>query len=150
MSMHDEGFDARARSVPAGSRDLLSARVNAQLAQRRRAALTGEARRASRGLLPWAGVATAGLALALVVQLRPPSPGAQRAGHDVATVTAPTTARTPAPRGVPATQPRLAALTPRPASRLPVANDAEAVAPDLSEDPEFYLWLGDERPAQPE
>ncbi|WP_133501171.1 hypothetical protein [Cognatilysobacter terrigena] len=147
MSMHDDGFDARARSVHGASLDHLSARVNAQLAQRRRAALKGDAPRASRGLLPWAGVATAGLALALVVQLRPPGAGPQRTGHEVAS----TTSATPStPRGVPATQPRLAALTPRPASRLPVANDADAVAPDLSEDPDFYLWLGDERPAQPE
>ncbi|GAB1597120.1 hypothetical protein [Lysobacter claricitrinus] len=145
MSMHDnagDAFDARARSVHAASLDRLSARVNAQLAQRRRAALEGESRRASHGVLRWAGVATAGLALALVVQLRPPGSGpvAPHAGGVATRSTA----------VVPAAQPRIAAVTPSPASRLPTAADADVVAPDLSEDPEFYLWLGDERPARTE
>ncbi|AXK72584.1 hypothetical protein DWG18_10060 [Lysobacter sp. TY2-98] len=156
MNMHDDDFDARARAVHAASLDQLSARVNAQLAQRRRLALKGEARGTSRRLLPWAGVATAGLALALVVQLRPPGSGPaapQSTGREVvATATtpaAPTNTSTTA-RVTPSTAPRIAAITPKPVSRLPGANDAEAVAPDLSEDPEFYMWLGDERSAQPE
>ncbi|HEY4581654.1 MAG TPA: hypothetical protein VIG88_02140, partial [Lysobacter sp.] len=73
MSRHDSAgaaFDARLRDVHARSLDHLSARVHAQLAQRRREALQGTApHRRSRGLLPWAGVATAAVALALVVQL---------------------------------------------------------------------------------
>ncbi|WP_187770837.1 hypothetical protein, partial [Cognatilysobacter lacus] len=45
-----------------------------------------------------------------------------------------------------ATPPVLAAIDTRTASRA----DAETIAPDLSEDPEFYLWLGDMRPADAE
>ena len=132
MSSHDAGFEARAREVHARSLDHLSPRVQAQLAVRRREALAGTpARRPSRGLLPWAGMATAGLALALVLQLRPSAPietGASVAGtSSVAAV------------GVPADVPRTIATL-----------DTEAVMPDLSEDPEFYLWLGSERPADVE
>ncbi|GAB6196744.1 hypothetical protein PAGU2595_020550 [Lysobacter xanthus] len=112
----------------AESLDHLSPRVQAQLAQRRRMALQGTAAsRPSRGLLPWAGVATAGLALALVLQLRPPA-GAP-------------------PQGVPAAaSPQLAANTPADGT----VRDVDAIAPDLSEDPEFYLWLGAASPAATE
>ena len=70
---HDAGFDARLRDVHARSLDQLSPRVQAQLVQRRRAALKGETMHRGRGLLSWAGVATAGLALALVLQVGPPA-----------------------------------------------------------------------------
>ncbi|MGY3263965.1 hypothetical protein [Lysobacter sp. HA35] len=146
MSMHGnagDAFDARARSVHAASLDQLSTRVNAQLAQRRRAALKGETRRSSHGVLRWAGVATAGLALALVVQLRPPGSAAGGVSHGQVAATNTRVAMN-------APQPRIAAVTPSPATRLPTATDADVVAPDLTEDPEFYLWLGAERSAQTE
>ena len=115
MSRHDtagDALDARMRDVHARSLDHLSPRVQAQLG--------ATPRRASRGLLPWAGMATAGLALALVVQLHPPStvqPPAQ-----VATVR-------------PASEaPRLAALG---------SADSDCITPDQIEDPVFYLWRGD-------
>ncbi|HZX81440.1 MAG TPA: hypothetical protein VFE72_10865, partial [Lysobacter sp.] len=76
MSRHDtagDAFDARLRDVHARSLDHLSPRIQAQLALRRREALQGAAPRSPRRLLPWAGMATAAIALALVVQLRPPS-----------------------------------------------------------------------------
>ncbi|WP_133479001.1 hypothetical protein [Cognatilysobacter segetis] len=125
---HDDGFDARLRGVHAQSLDQLSPRVQAQLAQRRRAALQGAAPRRSHGLLPWAGMATAGLALALVVQLRPPASAPSVQTH-VATSARPAAA----------VDTRMAART-----------DVDAIAPDLSEDPEFYLWLGDVRPPNAE
>lgn len=142
MTRHEphDGLDARARAVHAAALEHLSPRVQAQLAQRRRAALQGTPARAARSLLPWAGIATAGLALALVVQLKPPSaPPAAR------TVSA---SASDAPGRLPATAPRVAALDPADAPRA--TPDAEAIAPDLSEDPEFYLWLGDASPARPE
>ena len=120
---HDAGFEARLRDVHAQSLEHLSPRAQAQLAQRRRAALQGAPAQRSRGLLPWAGLATAGLALALVVQLRPP------ASRPPSTAAASTT-------GAPA-----AVVDTRRAART----DVDAIAPDLSEDPEFYLWLGDVR-----
>ena len=144
MNAHDpnDAFDARVRAVHAQSLEQLSPRVQAQLAQRRRAAMQGAARRPSRGLLPWAGVATAGLALAMVVQLRPP-------GSPVSTrvATSRPAATTPAVPAAVATQaPRLAALDPASAG----AADVDTIGTDLSEDPDFYLWLGDERPARAE
>jgi hypothetical protein len=141
---HDAGFDARVRAVHDASLERLSPRVQAQLAQRRRAALQGTHARRVRGLLPWAGVATAGLALALVVQLRPPGI-APRAAPPVASATAVAPARPPAApvRAEPA---RAVAVDTRMASRA----DADAIAPDLTQDPEFYLWLGDTRPTNAE
>lgn len=143
MTPHEphDAFDARARAVHAASLEQLSPRVQAQLAQRRRAALQGAPQRVGRGLLPWAGVATAGLALALVVQLAPPST-VPRAPSGAGTSSRAAVER------LPATAPRVAALDPSDAPRA--AADAEAIAPDLSEDPEFYLWLGDASPARTE
>jgi len=131
----DAGFDARLRELHAQSLAQLSPRVQAQLAQRRRAALQGAPIRHRRGLLPWAGVATAGLALALVLQLRPPTSRQADAGIAMSAARpAATTTRTPAAVD----------------TRMAVRGDADAIAPDLSEDPEFYLWLGDVRPADAE
>ena len=50
MNVHDpnDAFDARVRAVHAQSLEQLSPRVQAQLAQRRRAAMQGAARRPSR------------------------------------------------------------------------------------------------------
>lgn len=144
MSPHDptDRFDARARAVHAQSLDQLSPRVQAQLAQRRRAALQGTARGTSRGLLPWAGMATAGLALALVMQLRPPAPHGTQPSHG--------TVATPASNTTTAS-PRIASIDPSKGTpRIAATADAESIAPDLSEDPEFYLWLGDSAPARTE
>jgi hypothetical protein len=136
---HDAGFDTRLREIHARSLEQLSPRVQAQLSQRRRAALQGTATHRRRGLLPWAGVATAGLALALVVQLRPPTSATHA---DVAAATSAASARGAATR--PAAQ-RVAVDT-----RMAARTDADAIAPDLSQDPEFYLWLGDTRPSDAE
>jgi hypothetical protein len=138
---HDAGFDTRVRAVHDASLERLSPRVQAQLAQRRRAALQGARAHRARGLLPWAGMATAGLALALVVQLRPPAVP-PRAAASVA-ATPPAAAPLPAARSAPT---RAAAVDTRMASRT----DADAIAPDLTQDPEFYLWLGDTRPTNAE
>jgi hypothetical protein len=138
---HDAGFDTRLRDVHARSLEHLSPRVQAQLAQRRRAALQGTSTRTARRLLPWAGMATAGLALSLVVQLRAPSTP-PRAGTPVATTSS---AQGNAAMRT-AAAPRVAAVDTRMASRT----DADAIAPDLTQDPEFYLWLGDTRPSNAE
>ena len=124
-----DAFDAQAREVYARSLEHLSPRVHAQLAQRRRAARQGMAR-ASRGLLPWAGMATAGLALVLLMQLRPSAP----ASHGDASV-ATSTAASASPSRVAAVDTRMA------------RTDVDAIEPDLAQDPEFYLWLGDARPS---
>ena len=127
MSEHDTGVDAYARGLHARSLEHLSPRVQAQLALRRNDALAGRARRAPHALLPWAGMATAAVALALVLQLRPPAGTASNAGDGPrATVTATDVA-----------SPRLAMA------------DAYDVAPELADDPEFYVWLG-ERPVETE
>lgn len=145
MNPHDTAFDARVRALHAQSLERLSPRVQAQLAQRRRAALQGTARRPARGLLPWAGIATAGLALAFVVQLRPPgAPSVARTGDVPSRPAAASSRATPAPGTTQA--PRLA-LRDRAA---PGSADVDAMGTDLSEDPDFYLWLGDERLARME
>ena len=143
MNAHDpnDAFDGRVRAVHAQSLEQLSPRVQAQLAQRRRAAMQGTAPRPGRGLLPWAGVATAGLALALVVQLRPPSAPVQRGDATARSASTTQTARSLAT----APAPRIASL-----DSAPSAADVDAIGTDLSEDPDFYLWLGDERPARTE
>ena len=135
MNTHDAGFDAQAREVHARSLGQLSPRVQAQLAQRRRAAMQGSAARAPRRLLPWAGMATAGLALALVVQLPPPASLPRTAAGTTASTLRSAVATSSAPAKGAVVDTRIAART-----------DADAIAPDLSEDPEFYLWLGDTRP----
>lgn len=137
-----DAFDLYVRDVHAQSLGHLSPRVQAQLAQRRRAALQGTPRRPSRGVLPWAGMASAGLALALVVQLRPPS---MPSAGDAPTVAAASRAHGIA-QPIAALQRPIAAVDTRTASLA----DAEAIAPDLSEDPDFYLWLADTRPANAE
>ncbi|MFZ5605695.1 MAG: hypothetical protein ACOY4A_00455 [Pseudomonadota bacterium] len=111
---HDLLFDASVRARHAEALQRLSPRVQAQLAQRRNAALRGQpapARRSHRLHFAAAGLATL-CALALGLQFRPvPSeaPGA----------------RLPAAA--------LTAATPK-AARAPTTL--------LDEDPEFYAWLG--------
>jgi hypothetical protein len=73
----DIDFDARMRAVHAASLQHLSPRVEAQLAQRRRAARKATDARAARSLWPWATAVTAACVLTLAIQLRPvesPSP----------------------------------------------------------------------------
>jgi len=130
----NDAFDARVRALHAQSLDRLSPRVQAQLAHRRRGALAGDLHR-HRGLLPWAGAATAAIALAFALQLSPPS--STRTTHS-----------SKAP---------VAAVTTSAAADSTATVDtdvADAGAPDadamLSEDPEFYLWLAsnDAQPIQ--
>lgn len=126
MNLHptdDSAFDRAARAAHAHALEHLSPRVRAQLAQRRRLALAGAASRPSRRLLPWAATATAGIAVALLLQLRPPGTA------------------TPAGDGPSS----MAAASVESAPRLAVV-DADAPVAHLSEDPDFYLWLG-ENPA---
>lgn len=105
-------LDEQARTAHAASLEHLSARVQAQLVQRRRAAAAPRVA-ARRPAWPWATGAMASLALVLAVQLRAPEGGA------------PATARGAGPAPV-----ALAALDP--------AATADAL---LTEDPELYLWL---------
>lgn len=136
---HDDALDARARALHAQSLAHLSPRVQAQLAQRRRAAVEGRAVERRRTLLPWAGAATAGLALALVMQLHPPAPRGSATAPRVASSNPTASHSTPRTAPADANTPRVAAL-----------GDSDALSTDLSEDPDFYLWLGDERPARTE
>ena len=123
MSLHhtdDAAFDRAAREAHVRSLDELSPRVQAQLALRRRGALSGATPHRPRRLLPWAGAATAGIALTLVLQLGPPAAVAPADGM-ASGVT------------------ELGAAS---AQRLAVV-ETEATVADLSEDPDFYLWLGE-------
>ena len=72
----DAAFDAAARSAHAASLEHLSARVRAQLAQRRRAALAGTPRRDAHPLrIVWPIAAAAAIgALAIGLQMRTPAP----------------------------------------------------------------------------
>ena len=118
MNNVDTGLDQHARSLHEASLQHISPRVQAQLVQRRRAALQGTPNRAGR-FLPWAGMATAAVALAFALQLRPP-------------------VRVPvSDEAAPATpvDERIAALD-------TVQTDSDP-ATLLSEDPEFYLWLAE-------
>lgn len=116
----DAAFDERARAVHDDALVNLSARVQTQLAQRRRSSSCAHTPLARRSLLPWAGMATAAVALGLVMQLRPPStrdgqPALQQPRASTASVQSVSSAY---PGG-------------------PTADDDTL----LSEDPEFYLWL---------
>lgn len=123
----DATFDARVRALHDEALRQLSPRVQAQLAQRRRSASQGVAAARRRSLLPWAGMATAAIALALVIQLRPPSTGKEGASAQVAPQ-----AQMQAVAGL---------------QRGPAGDDDTL----LSEDPEFYLWLAaDGQPANVE
>ena len=161
----DAAFDAAARRAHAASLDRLSPRVQAQLVQRRRAALKGEA---PAGVRLWPMLAVGGsAALALTVGLmflRPPVDDAGHApaqaapavaGADAAPVAAP-----PAP--APAL-PAAAAPAPQQVAAVPAAQAGDVVAVDAlpadwtaadfdtaqaigdlgatDESPDFYLWL---------
>lgn len=104
--------DLRARAAHGASLAHLSARVQAQLAQRRRSALASRPA-PRRAAWPWATAAMASLALVLAVQLRLPDD------------------RGPAPAPAPAASApaALAAIDAQPADAL------------LTEDPELYLWI---------
>lgn len=67
-------LDIEARSAHAASLDHLSARVQAQLAQRRRAALSPRTA-TRRAAWPWATAAVAGVALAFALQRPMPDAG---------------------------------------------------------------------------
>jgi hypothetical protein len=70
----DPTFDRHARQLHAASLDALSPRVQAQLAQRRRAALASDtARRATPARWGWAGAAATACVLVVALQLRPPA-----------------------------------------------------------------------------
>lgn len=124
----DTALAARARALHDEALDNLSPRVQAQLAQRRRLASQGSSTMARRRVLPWAGVATAAVALALVMLLQQPS----------VVGTAPTN------------------LQARVSTPLRSIASVESAAPGdevtvLSEDPDFYLWLAaNGRPANVE
>lgn len=160
---NEAAFDAAARRVHAASLDHLSPRVQAQLAQRRRAALKGEA---APGIRLWPMLAVGGsAALALTVGLlflRTPAddagnaPAQPPAIADSTPVVAP-----PAPASVPDLP--TTAATPRQVAAVPATQDSDVVAVDalpadwtaadfdaaqtigglgaMDESPDFYLWL---------
>jgi hypothetical protein len=73
MTMPDD-FDRYARRLHAASLEALSPRVQAQLAQRRRAALTpAPAARATPSRWGWGGAVATACVLVVALQLRPPS-----------------------------------------------------------------------------
>ncbi len=84
----DERFDERARTAHAGSLDALSPRVQAQLAQRRRAALSPTATRSAARRWRWLGAAATAGALVVALQLRPPVPVLDGPVHAVAATAA--------------------------------------------------------------
>ncbi|WP_240096161.1 hypothetical protein [Thermomonas flagellata] len=120
-------FDAALRARHAEALGALSPRVRAQLAQRRAAALRGQAARPAPALR-WrpavAAFAAAG-ALALGLQLhRAPAPGAAAPVAALATADA-------------------AATTTAPATSAPATPLARPRADTLlDQDPEFFAWLG--------
>ena len=121
--MNTDDFDDAIRAHHAASLDRLSPRVRAQLQQRRRAALAGQAPREARSpwrfALPLAAACAVG-ALAIGLQLRAPDAPAPA----VATAQP---ASTPAP-------------APRATTALPDTDEATASA-SLEENPELYVWL---------
>lgn len=167
----DDRLAQAARSVHAASLDALSPRVRAQLAQRRRAALTARAPSAARRWPMLALGSAAALALAIgLFALRgsndtgmPPQGGVAVAPSGVApepTPAVPATATTPIDGTAPA--PAVASTdastdTPQPAVDSILGDDelpAELLAAEFSgaddamgfdaleESPDFYLWLG--------
>jgi hypothetical protein len=124
---HDNKLDDAIRAVHAQSLEHLSPRVRAQLQQRRRAALAGQAPQATRS--PWRfafplAAACAVGALALGLQLR----GLQQKAPEA-----------PTHQVVATTEPAPAAPV-VPAATLPGADDATATA-TLEENPDLYVWL---------
>jgi anti-sigma-K factor RskA len=127
MSTEDPAVDQRVdeaiRAQHARSLEHLSPRVRAQLQQRRRAALAGQAREASRGwrfALPLAAAAAVG-AIVVGVQLRNPD-----------STTAPQVAVTmPAP----SVSARLAHVA------APANVDENTDYASLDESPDLYVWL---------
>ncbi|HKN78388.1 MAG TPA: hypothetical protein VJW16_04405 [Lysobacter sp.] len=127
MSTEDPAVDQRVdeaiRAQHARSLEHLSPRVRAQLQQRRRAALAGQAREASRGwrfALPLAAAAAVG-AIVVGVQLRNPD-----------STTAPQVAVTmPAP----SVSARLAHVA------APAIVDENTDYASLDESPDLYVWL---------
>ena len=121
----DDRFDDAIRARHAESLEHLSPRVRAQLAQRRRAALAGQAPRASRSpwrfAFPLAAVAAVG-ALAIGLQ----SNGMQGRAPE-------------APAPMVATVKHVPAPAPR-ATALPDTDEATASA-SLEENPDLYVWL---------
>lgn len=107
----DEAFDRSARDAHAASLDALSPRVQAQLAQRRRASLEAAPAATRRAPWGWATAAASACVLVIALQVRPPV--------DPAPATAPTTAIAVAP---------VTEVAPDPGGML-------------AEEPEFYAWL---------
>ena len=122
QTSHDDALDAAARRAHAASLEHLSPRVQAQLAQRRRTALSGARPRPMLRGLQWlaGGVAAAG-ALALGLQLmRAP---------DVPLATAPV-ASTPVAIATPAAEARPAEAPALPQGATPAPVATAAVVPD--------------------
>lgn len=71
--LSDDAFDHRMRQLHGASLDALSPRVQAQLAQRRRAALAGSPPPSPRARLAWATAAASAFVLVFALQVRPPS-----------------------------------------------------------------------------
>jgi len=122
--MNTDRFDDAIRARHAESLEHLSPRVRAQLAQRRRAALAGQAPRVSRSpwrfAFPLAAVAAVG-ALAIGLQSNTQWRAPDAPAPMVATV-----------KHVPAPAPR--------ATALPDTDEATASA-SLEENPDLYVWL---------
>lgn len=157
----ETAFDAAARRAHAASLDRLSPRVQAQLAQRRRAALKGEA---PAGVRLWPMLAVGGsAALALTVGLLFLRTPADDAGHAPAPAIAEATPVAPTPAPAPATDLPAAVPAPQQVAVAPAAQDGDVVAVDalpadwtaadfdaaqaagglgaMDESPDFYLWL---------
>lgn len=163
LNPNEAAFDAAARRAHAASLDRLSPRVQAQLAQRRRAALKGEA---PAGVRVWPMLAVGGsAALALTVGLLFLRSPADDAGHApaqapaIAEATPVATPTAPAPAAAPEL-PTPAPMAPQQVAAAPTADvvavdalpadwtaadfDAAQAAGDLGamdESPDFYLWL---------
>ena len=130
--MNTDRFDDAIRARHAESLEHLSPRVRAQLAQRRRAALAGQAPRVSRSpwrfAFPLAAVAAVG-ALAIGLQSNtqwraPDAPAPMVATVKPSPASDALASRTPAPR----------------ATALPDTDEATASA-SLEENPDLYVWL---------
>jgi hypothetical protein len=160
----DAAFDAAARRAHAASLDRLSPRVQAQLAQRRRSALKGQA---PAGVRLWPMLAVGGsAALALTVGLMFLHAPARDSGDAPTPAAVQVADATPVPAPV-ATLPRPAparpAPTPAQVAAVPAGNAGDVVAVDalpadwtaadfeaaqsagdagaMDESPDFYLWL---------
>jgi hypothetical protein len=163
---NEAAFDAAARRAHAASLDRLSPRVQAQLAQRRRAALKGEA---PAGVRLWPMLAVGGsAALALTIGLMVLHAPIRDAG-DPSTPSAPQVAEATPARSAPVAVPSVPAPAPAPTpaataiAQAPTVHRDDVVAVDalpadwtaadfdaaqtagdpgaLDESPDFYLWL---------